>query len=118
MSDQAGEKKFELSEKRRNTLREQGSGARSHDVTTTTVLGVGLSLLVYGGGTAIGYLREIMQRSFVLVGDSSLSLKTQTIGTLFTSPLWPCLGLFVGAIALSVFVTQVAQVGFSLADEA
>jgi len=118
MSDQAGEKKFELSEKRRNTLREQGSVARSTDVTTTAVLGVGLSLLVYGGGTAIGYLREIMQRSFVLVGDTSLSLKTQTIGSLFTSPLWLCLGLFLGAIAVAVFVTQVAQVGFSIADEA
>ena len=53
MSDQAGEKKFELSDKRRGALREQGSVARSHDVSTAVILGVGLVLFLTGGATAI-----------------------------------------------------------------
>jgi flagellar biosynthetic protein FlhB len=118
MSDEGGEKKFDLSDKRRQQLREEGSVARSHDVSTTTILGVGLAMLVWGGGMGVNYLREIMRRSFLEMGDSSLSLKPQTIGSLFSSGLWMWLGIFVGAIAVAVFVSQVAQVGFSLADDA
>jgi flagellar biosynthetic protein FlhB len=118
MSEDGGEKKFELSDKRRGQLREQGSMARSHDVSTATILGVALVLLVCGGGTAIGYLRQIMQRSFLEMGDTTVSFKPHTIASLFTSPIWLDLGLFLGAIGLAVFVTQVAQVGLNIADEA
>ena len=118
MSESTGEKKFELSDKRRGQLREQGSVARSTDVSTATILGVGLVLLLSGGATALGYLREIMRRSFFEMGDTSVSFKPETVGSLFSSPLWLYLGLFVGAIALAVFVTQIAQVGLSIADEA
>ena len=118
MSDSAGEKKFDLSDKRRGQLRQEGQVARSHDVSTTTILGVGGVLLIMGGAEGIGYLREIMRRSFLAVGDSELSLKPETVGALFTSPLWLCLGLFVSAIALAVFVSQVVQVGLNLADDA
>jgi flagellar biosynthesis protein FlhB len=117
MSDEGGEKKFELSEKRRNKLRQEGMVPKSHDVSTAAILAVGLSLLVLGGQAAIGYLREIMRRSFLEVGASNLSLKPETIGSLFTSDLWLYLGIFVGAIAIAVFVTQVAQVGLSFGDE-
>ena len=54
MSADGGEKKFELSDRRRQQLREEGSVARSHDVSTTTILGVGLSMLVWGGGMGVG----------------------------------------------------------------
>jgi flagellar biosynthetic protein FlhB len=118
MSESVGEKKFELSDKRRGQLREQGSVARSHDVSTAVILGVGLVLFLTGGATTIGYLRQIMQRSFVEMSDISVSFKPQTVGSLFISPLWLYLGLFVGALALAVFVSQVAQVGLSVADEA
>jgi flagellar biosynthetic protein FlhB len=118
MSADGGEKKFDLSDKRRQQLREEGSVARSHDVSTTTILGVGLAMLVLGGGMGVGYLRELMRRSFLEAGDSSLSLKPQTISALFASELWMWMGLFVGAIAIAVFISQIAQVGFSLADDA
>jgi flagellar biosynthetic protein FlhB len=118
MSESVGEKKFELSDKRRNQLRDQGSVARSHDVSTATILGVGLVLLLSGGATVIGYLRQIMQRSFLELGDTTVSFKPQTVASLFTSPLWLELGLFVVAIALAVFISQVAQVGIGVADEA
>jgi flagellar biosynthetic protein FlhB len=118
MSESTGEKKFELSDKRRGQLREQGSVARSSDVSTATILSVGLVLMLSGGGTAIGYLRQIMQRSFFEMGDTSVSFKPQTVGSLFVSPLWLYLGLFVGAIAIAVFVSQIAQVGLSISDEA
>jgi flagellar biosynthetic protein FlhB len=113
-----GEKKFDLSERRRNQLRQEGMVPKSHDVSTTTILGVGLTLLIMGGGTAIGYLREIMRRSFLELGQSNLSLKPETIGSLFTSNLWLSLAVFLGAIAISVFITQVAQVGLSMGDDA
>ena len=118
MSADGGEKKFELSDRRRQQLREEGSVARSHDVSTTTILGVGLSMLVWGGGMGVGYLREIMSRSFMAAGDSNLSLKPQTIGALFSSGLWMWMGIFVGAIAVAVFITQIAQVGINLGDDA
>jgi flagellar biosynthetic protein FlhB len=118
MSESTGEKKFELSDKRRGQLREQGSVARSSDVSTATILGVGLVLMLSGGATAIGYLRQIMQRSFFEMGNTSVSFKPETVGSLFSSPLWLYLGLFVGAIALAVLVTQIGQVGLSIADEA
>jgi len=62
MSDSAGEKKFDLSQKRRDDLTKQGNIPRSHDVSTTTILAVtlgGTSLL--GGkfslaGTVLGAL--------------------------------------------------------------
>jgi flagellar biosynthesis protein FlhB len=115
---EGGEKKFDLSDKRRQQLREDGSVARSHDVSTTTILGVGLAMLVWGGGMGIGYLREIMSRSFMAAGDSNMSLKPETIGSLFSSGLWMWLGIFVGAIAVAVFITQIAQVGLNIGDEA
>jgi len=118
MSADGGEKKFELSDRRRQQLREEGSVARSHDVSTTTILGVGLSMLVWGGGMGVGYLREIMSRSFMAAGDSNLSLKPQTIGALFSSGLWMWMSIFVGAIAVAVFITQIAQVGINLGDDA
>jgi len=118
MSEDGGEKKFELSDKRRQALREEGSVPRSHDVSTTTILGVGLAMLVLGGGMGVGYLREIMRRAFMQAGDSTLSFKPETISALFASELWMWLGIFVGAIAIAVFVSQVAQVGVTLADDA
>ena len=115
---EGGEKKFDLSEKRRQQLRAEGMVPKSHDVSTTTILGVGLALLVWGGEAALGYLREIMRRSFLEVGQANLSLKPETIGALFTSDLWLYLGVFVAAIAAAVFVTQVAQVGLDFGDDA
>ena len=118
MSDEGGEKKFDLSERQRAKLRQEGSVPRSHDVSTTTILGVGLSLLIGGGAMMVGYLREIMSSAFLEVGHANMSLTPRTIGTVFTSGLWLWLGIFVGAIALAVFISQVAQVGLSVGDEA
>jgi flagellar biosynthetic protein FlhB len=118
MSEDAGEKKFDLSDKRREKLRQEGSVPRSHDVSTATILGVGLCLLVSGGAMMIGYLREIMSSAFQEVGRANVSLTPHTIGTVFTSGLWLWLGVFVGAIALAVFISQVAQVGLNMGDDA
>ena len=65
----------------------------------------------------IQYLREIMTNSFLQVGRASLTMTPQTVGTVFTSGLWLWIGLFLGAIALAVFVTQVAQVGINFTDD-
>ena len=118
MSDQAGEKKFELSEKRRQELRQEGNIPRSHDISTTTILATGLGMLTCGGGLLIQYLRELMTNSFLQVGDSARSVTPQTVGTVFTSGLWLWVGFFTGAIALAVLVTQIAQVGINFTDDA
>jgi flagellar biosynthetic protein FlhB len=118
MSDSAGEKKFDLSDKRRQELRQEGSIPRSHDVSTTTILAVGLVMLTCGGGYLIQYLREFMTNSFLQVGQSANSMTPQTLGSLFATSLWLWIGIFVGAIALAVFISQAAQVGFNFADDA
>jgi flagellar biosynthesis protein FlhB len=118
MSDQAGEKKFDLSDKRRQKLREEGNIPRSHDVSTTTILAVGLGILTCGGSALITNLREVMTDSFMQVGRSAKTITPQTVGTVFTDGLWVWVGVFVGAIALAVLVTQIAQVGINFADDA
>jgi flagellar biosynthesis protein FlhB len=118
MSESTGEKKFELSDRRRQQLREEGLMPKSVDVSTTITLAVGLGLLVTGGGILIQYLREIMANSFLQLGHNQNSLTPERVGTVFTSGLWLWLAFFVGAIALAVFVSQVVQVGLSFADDA
>ena len=118
MSDSAGEKKFDLTERRRQQLREEGLMPKSVDVSTTITLAVGLGILVCGGGMLIQYLRELMANSFVQIGHGSASLTTQQVGSVFASGLWLWLAFFVGAIALAVFVSQVVQVGINFADDA
>jgi flagellar biosynthesis protein FlhB len=117
MSD-SGDKKFELSDRRRQELRREGAIPKSHDVTTTTTLAVGLALMVWGGGMIVGYLREIMHNAFLQIGKSSGEVTPHTVGGVLTSSLWMWMALFVAAIALGVFVSQVAQVGLNFGDEA
>jgi len=118
MSDQVGEKKFDLSDRRRQKLREEGNIPRSHDVSTTTILAMGLGMLTLGGGLLIHYLQEVMTNSFMQVGHSTESLTPQTVGTTLSSGLWMWVGIFAGSIALTVLVTQIAQVGINFADDA
>jgi flagellar biosynthesis protein FlhB len=118
MSDQAGEKKFDLTERRRKQLREEGVVPKSVDVSTTLTLAVSLGILVLGGGILIQYLRDVMANSLQQLGRASTSLSTQQVGSVFTTGLWLWLAIFVGAIALVVFVSQVAQVGIAFADDA
>jgi len=118
MSDQVGEKKFDLSDRRRQKLREEGNIPRSHDVSTTTILAMGLGMLTLGGGLLIHYLQEVMTNSFMQVGRSTESLTPQTVGTTLSSGLWMWVGIFAGSIALTVLVTQIAQVGINFADDA
>jgi flagellar biosynthetic protein FlhB len=117
MSDQAGEKKFDLSDKRREQLRQEGNIPRSHDVSTTTTLAVGLGILTCGGGLLIHYLREVMTNSFLQVGQSTRTMTPQTVGSVFTSGLWLWVAFFMAAIAIAVMVTQIAQVGINIADD-
>jgi flagellar biosynthesis protein FlhB len=117
MSDEAGEKKFDLSQKRREQLRQEGNIPRSHDVSTTVILGVGLCLMVWGGGMLIGFLRQIMRQSFLAVGASSQTLTPEKVGTIFASDLWLWLGIFLAAVAGAVGVSQMAQVGLNIPDE-
>jgi flagellar biosynthetic protein FlhB len=42
----------------------------------------------------------------------------QTVSAVFTSGLWLWVGCFAAAIAIAVLITQIAQVGFNIADEA
>jgi flagellar biosynthesis protein FlhB len=114
---EAGEKKFELSDKRREKLRQEGSIPKSHDVTTTTTLGVGLAMMVWGGGMVVGYLREVMRNAFVEVGQAGHGVTPQTVGGLFSSSLWMWIGLFLIVMAAAVFISQVAQVGLNIGDE-
>jgi flagellar biosynthesis protein FlhB len=117
MSDSAGEKKFDLSQKRRDQLRNEGNIPKSIDVTTSTILAVCLGMLTCGGGLLIKYLREIMTNSFMEVGVSSRSISPEKVGTVLTTDLWLWLGIFVGSTAVAVLVTQVAQVGINFADD-
>jgi flagellar biosynthesis protein FlhB len=117
MSDSAGEKKFDLSDRRRQQLREEGVVPKSVDVSTTMTLAVGLGLLVTGGGMLIQYLREMMANAFLQIGHDPASLSAQRVGSVFTSGLWMWLAFFVASIALAVFVSQVLQVGVALADD-
>jgi flagellar biosynthesis protein FlhB len=118
MSDQAGEKKFDLSDRRRQQLREEGSIPRSQDISTTMTLAVGLGFLVSGGGFLIEYLREMMANSFTELSHSTMSASPQLVGSVFNNGVWLWLGLFMGSIAVVVFATQVAQVGINFADDA
>lgn len=118
MSDDAADKKYDLSAKRREQLRQEGNIPRSHDVSTTTILAMGLGMLTCGGGLLIQYLREVMTNSFLQVGQSSRSISPQTVGTAFSNGLWLWLGVFVVAIAIAVLITQIAQVGINFADDA
>ena len=111
MSDQAGEKKFDLSARRREELRQEGNIPRSHDISTTTTLIVGLGLMLIGGGFLIQYLRELMTNSFLQIGDSGRAITPEKVGSVFSNGLWLWMGIFAGSIALAVFVSQVAQVG-------
>jgi len=117
MSDQAGEKKFDLSARRREELRQEGNIPRSHDISTTTTLIVGLGLMLIGGGFLIQYLRELMTNSFLQIGDSGRAITPEKVGSVFSNGLWLWMGIFAGSIALAVFVSQVAQVGLTFADE-
>jgi flagellar biosynthetic protein FlhB len=118
MSDQAGEKKFELSERRRQQLRQEGNIPRSHDVSTTTILAVSLSALLGGGSLLIHFLRDIMSNSFLQIGQSGRAVTPETVGTVFTSGLWLWLGIYLATVALAVLVSQAAQVGINFADDA
>jgi flagellar biosynthetic protein FlhB len=118
MSADGGEKKFELSDKQRQKLRQEGSVPRSHDVSTATILGVGLSLLIGGGAMMIGYLREVMHNVFMQVGHANETFTPRMIGTAFSSGLWLWLGVFLVALAAAVFISQVSQVGLNMADDA
>jgi flagellar biosynthesis protein FlhB len=117
MSDEAGDKKFDLSERRRQKLREEGNIPRSHDVSTTIILITGLAGLLTGGGLLIEYLRELMSNSFLQLNEASRTVTPQTLGTVFTSGLWLWVAIFVSSIALAVFISQVAQVGLNFSDE-
>jgi flagellar biosynthetic protein FlhB len=118
MSDQAGEKKFALSEKRRQHLRDEGNIPKSMDVSTTTILAVGLGMLTCGGGILVSYLKQMMTNSFVMLGHSKESTTQQSIGFVFTNGLWLWLALFLGSVAVAVLITQVAQVGVNITDDA
>lgn len=118
MSDQAGEKKFELTDRRRQQLREEGLMPKSVDVSTTLTLAVGLGILVTGGGMLIEYLRDLMAKSFREVSHTSSSLTSEQVNAVFSSGVWLWIAFFVGAIALAVFISQAAQVGFTFADDA
>jgi flagellar biosynthetic protein FlhB len=118
MSDSAGEKKFDISEKRREQLRNEGNIPRSHDVSTTTILAVTLGMMTTGGGMLITYLREVMTNSFLQVGVSSRTVQPEAVGGVFPMGLAFWIGSFLGATALAVAVTQIAQVGINFTDDA
>ncbi len=117
MSDEAGEKKFDLSEKRRQQLRDEGSIPKSPDVSTTVTLAVGLGFLTCGGAVLIENLRDLMRNSFVMAGHTTNSLSAQHVSAVLTNGVWLWLAFFSGGIALAVFVGQVAQVGVAIADD-
>jgi flagellar biosynthesis protein FlhB len=117
MSDEAGEKKFDLSDRRRQQLREEGVMPKSTDVSTTITLAVGLGILVTAGGMLIEYLRTLMANSFTQIGHLSTDLATEQVGSVFHSGLWLWIAFFVVAIALAVFISQAVQVGINFADD-
>ena len=118
MSDSAGEKKFDLSAKRREQLRQEGNIPRSHDVSTTTILAVGLGILTCGGGLLIHYLRDFMSNAFLQVGVSARTSTPEMVGGVFSNGPWLWIVVFAGSIALAVLITQLAQVGINFTDDA
>ncbi len=118
MSESAGEKKFDLSQKRRDDLAKEGNIPRSHDISTTTILAVALGMLTTGGGMLLTYLRETMTNCFLQVGVASHTVQPETMGTLLPNGLYFWIGCFLGATALAVAVTQIAQVGINFTEDA
>jgi flagellar biosynthetic protein FlhB len=118
MSSEGGEKKFDLSDQRRKQLRKEGNIPRSHDVSTTIILATGLLMLIWGGGMLIHYLQKIMTNSFLQIGQPNASITPQTVGFVFTGGLWLWVACFLGAIAITVLITQFAQVGITVPDDA
>ena len=118
MSEEAGEKKFDLTDRRRQQLREEGIMPKSTDVSTTVTLAVGLGILVSGGGLLVEYMRTLMSDSFSQISHPSTTLAAQQLGTVFHSDLWFWIVVFAVSIALAVFVSQAVQVGVNVADEA
>jgi flagellar biosynthesis protein FlhB len=117
MSESAGEKKFDLSDKRRQQLREEGMVPKSGDVSTTVTLGVGLGIMVTSGGLLINYLREVMGNSFLQVSHGGAAVTPQQVGSVYATGLWLWLGGFAGAICLAALVSQIAQVGIAVAED-
>ena len=98
MSDEAGEKKFELSDKRRQQLGAEGNIPKSHDVSTTTILAVGLGMLTCGGGMLIDVpARDDAQ--LVPAGRAIRPLRSrrETVGTVFSDGLWHLARAFLSA---------------------
>ncbi|MEI9998719.1 MAG: EscU/YscU/HrcU family type III secretion system export apparatus switch protein [Verrucomicrobiota bacterium] len=118
MSDEAGDKKFDLSDRRRQQLREEGIMPKSVDVSATITLAAGLGLLIGGGGYLVQYLREMMANSLLQVAHPGASLTPQQVGSVFLTGLWLWVAIFLAALAVAVFASQVAQVGLSFADDA
>jgi len=117
MSDESGEKKFELSAKRRDQLAAEGNIPKSLDVSTTTILAVSLAMLTTGGSYLVTSLRDVMQSSFTQMGQMTETVSPQRVGTVFSTDLFLWVGLFTGAVAVAVLVTQVAQVGINFQDD-
>lgn len=112
----AEDKQLPASSKRRGELRKKGQVVRSQDVATSVQVGVGLfGVLLIGPVLAMG-MGEVMMGCFKQIplqpGQASLS----PIGASWSWLLY--LAGFLIALFLTALVTQIAQVGFFIADEA
>lgn len=119
MSDQAGEKKFDATAKRRETLRKKGNVAKSRDIPTTVVLAAGLiGILLLGGGITYS-LAQFMAGCFQnAVHSVSTPFSIVNLQTIVPSSLGGYLITFfllVGGASLSA---HVAQTGLVISEEA
>ncbi len=115
MSELSSERIHPASPRRRQTAREEGRVAKSHDLATAVVLLTGLLVLLYFGSTMVQVLGDIARNQFDgdawLVADSDLAAQSwRSIMRAFVRIVAPVLGIVL-AVAL---IGNVGQTGLMI----
>src|SRR5688500_1679821 len=110
MADSAGDKSQEATPHRRQQALDQGQVAHSQDLSAAALLVVGLSALVYLGGSLSAFFAGVMRRQ--LGGDAWLSADAGFVAAVWNATwlelataILPLLGL----LMLAGIVISVAQ---------
>lgn len=113
MAGDAGEKKHEATQHRREKAREEGQVVRSQDLAAAAVLVGALVVILYLGGDLAKYLgeytrRQLSEPTWVDVDRDSVMREGYVVVVKLARHLLPALGL----MALVAVVANMGQVGF------